>query len=157
MSANSSSGIIDITGLDKAELLIQLWINSKKPIGKKQLKYPTIDNARMKLEQDMYVDCFYGRSINVNFNSNKIMSYMYDLNTRSGKFQKVVDNMKSPNYKYSDDIVKSNDMCEFTPLDVAISAYKTGLLGSDGEDQVSAMKDFAEGKLTYSEMRDRCG
>ena len=42
-------------------------------------------------------------------------------------------------------------------MNVANWAHSTGLLGPDGQDQVDAMKDFTEGKMTYSEMRARCG
>ena len=154
---------VDIAGLDKAELLIKLWMNSKNASffansGMPLPRPPTLEDARTELTRSSYVDYFSGRVINTNFESGQIDPQMYDRDIGSGVFQKVVDNMRSSNSRHqNDNSKKANQKSELTPMNVANWAHSSGLLGSDGQDQVDAMKNFSEGKMTYAEMRARCG
>ena len=150
---------IDITGLDKATLLINLWKNSKNAVffqlsGTPLPPQPNLDDAKEQLERNSYVDYFRGRVININFGSNQINPLMYDRDNGKNCFATTVANMRS---HQNDDSKERSQKSEFSPITVANWAHRTGRLGSDGQDQVDAMKDFTEGKMTYAEMRERCG
>ncbi len=156
---------VDITGLDKAELLIKLWMKSKnasffRSTGTPLPQPPTIEDARAELERSLNVDYFKGRVIKTNFGSNQIDPFGYDRDNGTNCFAKIVEDMRSQssNSKHqNDDSKKANQKSAFSPMNVANWAHNSGLLGPDGQDQVNAMKDFTEGKMTYAEMRARCG
>jgi len=156
---------VDIAGLDKAELLIKLWMNSKNASFFANTRTPpplppTLEDARSELILNSYVDYFRGRTIKTNFESELIDPFGFDRDNGTNCFAKIVENMRSHSSKsrhQNDDIKERNQKPELTPMNVANWAHGAGFLGPDGQDQVTAMKDFTEGKMTYAEMRGLCG
>jgi len=161
----ANSKVVDIAGLDKAKLLIKLWMNSKNASFFANTRTPpplppTLEDAKTELERSSNVDYFCGRAIKTDFGSNQIDPFGYDRDNGTNCFAKIVENMRSHSGKsrhQNDDIKERKQKPELTPMNVANWDNSAGLLGPDGQDQVTAMKDFSEGKMTYAEMRARCG
>ena len=93
---------IDITGLDKAEVLLALY-NHSKPLGLGWLqelgktKEYTIDDARRDLEEsspDFYFDYLYGRVMKVDLSKDTFDGWLYDRDNGEGKAQKVIDELR---------------------------------------------------------------
>lgn len=92
---------ISIQGLDKAELLANLWHRSKT-LGLSFLAQPVdidqptlIEMASAQLAYSQKVDYFAGRVIKVDFAYDTINPWLYDRDNGPGAFAWVVDKMRS--------------------------------------------------------------
>jgi hypothetical protein len=86
---------VDVTGLDKAELLCELWQRGMK--GRQQ-RAPTKADARVHLEQTKgNVDHFFGKLIRMDLspNSTHVDNWPYDLNTGVNACEAVVDRIRA--------------------------------------------------------------
>jgi len=88
---------IDISGIDKVELLRQLWKHSVvasfyKTTG---LSSPSLNEIELKKCFDGYIDYLCGRVIKTDISKNKVNHYMYDMVNGYGLFEKIVDDLKS--------------------------------------------------------------
>lgn len=93
-------GLIDISGLDRIELLRQLWAHQKvaaffdyAPLE----AIPSFDNElAKKMVHQGYLDYFCGRAIKCDLTRDLVDPALYDRNAGQGMFAKIVDklNMK---------------------------------------------------------------
>ncbi|MDE7345128.1 MAG: hypothetical protein K2N48_00110 [Muribaculaceae bacterium] len=90
--------MIDITGLDKAELLLELWNGShaqSMSFFGQFTTQPSIDDARSFLESaNYYADYFNGRVIKVDFRGDKVDGRLYDRNYGQGACERIIMNLK---------------------------------------------------------------
>jgi hypothetical protein len=88
---------IDIRGLDKVDLLYQLWKNA--PVARfftvAQLSAPLFDKEEAETAVLSYVDYFCGRCIKSDISGDSVSSEDYDSNTGAGNFKKIVEDMRS--------------------------------------------------------------
>ncbi len=93
---------IDIKGLDKAEVLLALYNNSK-PLGLGWLqeiskdKPYTLEDARKDLESSspyFYFDYLHGRVMKVDLSKDNFDGWLYDRDNGEGKAQKVIDELR---------------------------------------------------------------
>lgn len=93
---------IDISGLDKAELLRRLY-NGKGPVGMGMLHFipgdATIEQATEWLmdrgEIRFYFDYVFGRPIKADLRGDKCRFDLYDRDAYPGAFQAIVDAMRA--------------------------------------------------------------
>ena len=88
--------MVDIKGLDKAELLLELWHNSRAN-GMSPLfgtRAPSLEECRKALENDPYVDYFFGRVIKTDFSGDETEDWLFDRDNGDGAFQQAVDNLR---------------------------------------------------------------
>ena len=95
-------GSINVSGIDKAELLAEL-INNSKPIGSGFLQFDnkiiTRNYAVKRLEKFNYFDYEKGCPIKTNFENWPIISTIgYDRDNGEGAFKRCVDNLKNGTY-----------------------------------------------------------
>lgn len=88
--------MVNIKGLDKAELLLELWHNSRAN-GMSPLfgtRAPSLEECRKALENDSYVDYFFGRVIKTDFSGDETEDWLFDRDNGDGAFQQAVDNLR---------------------------------------------------------------
>lgn len=98
--------MVNIEGLDKAEVLAQLY-NHSRPQGLGFLwatdENMTIEEARELLEKDTYFDYIKSRVMKVNLSSDKEFDErLYDRDHWPGKAQYVIDKIREKHSKESE-------------------------------------------------------
>lgn len=89
--------MINIKGLDKAELLVELYNHShQQGLGMLQpAKNLTVEDAKKLLEQTTSFDYLYGKVMKINLsNDEQFEERLYDRDNGQGAAQKVVDEMR---------------------------------------------------------------
>lgn len=84
----SELDLVDINGLDKVELLRQLWFAQTTAFYAEPFDSYAAQNATRR-----YIDYFCGRPIKCDLSSNFVDPYLYDRDAGKGVFQAVVDRM----------------------------------------------------------------
>lgn len=92
-------GIVDIKGLDKAEVLKALWDGSHTQgysglFGPQEL---SLDDARKMIEKcndDLYFDYVYGRVIKCNLSGDSFKSYLYNRDCGTGAAERIIDALR---------------------------------------------------------------
>ena len=89
---------IDITGMNKAEVLAALYNNSQ-PLGLGFLHYDptpmTIEEANMLLSERTYFDYIKGRVMKIDLKSDTELSpFLYDRDNGSGAVANVISGLK---------------------------------------------------------------
>ena len=91
-------GIVDISGLDKAEVLLTLYNHSHvQGLGFLQaIDNYTIEAARKdyELSPDKYFDYQYGRVLKVDLSWDSFDSWLYDRDCGEGAAQKAIDELR---------------------------------------------------------------
>ena len=91
-------GIVDISGLDKAEVLLTLYNHSHvQGLGFLQaIDNYTIETARKdyELSPDKYFDYHYGRVLKVDLSGDSFDSWLYDRDCGEGAAQKAIDELR---------------------------------------------------------------
>jgi hypothetical protein len=85
---------IDITGLDKKEILKQLWLGSEPAIvfTMNNIEPPKYNEKEAELAIEKgYVDYLCGRAIKSEIGTNKLDSYIYDKYNGYGAMEEAVD------------------------------------------------------------------
>lgn len=91
---------VDITGLDKKEVLKQLWLGSEPAVvfAMNSSEPPGYSSEEAeKAIKEGYVDYLCGRAIKSPINTDKLDSWKYDRYNGSGSMQKAVDIVKAKN------------------------------------------------------------
>jgi hypothetical protein len=91
-------GYIDISGLDRVQLLRHLWEKSKVAGFFGMYGGPTPSFGSERRPEDAvsgYIDYFCGRVIKTDLRDDEINPYLYDRDNGKGAFQRVVDTMRS--------------------------------------------------------------
>jgi len=90
-------GLIDITGIDKGELLAALY-NAASPVGLGFLhadnKVMTAEEARKLLKSHTYFDYLKGRPLKVDLGFDELCPWMYDRNWGCGAAAHIVDKLR---------------------------------------------------------------
>lgn len=97
--------MVNIKGLDKAELLLELWLNSHSQ-GMSALfglASPKLEDCRKALEESTDIDYFFGRVIKVNFSKDEVEEWLFDRDNGDGAFQRAVDNLRERMAKHDVD------------------------------------------------------
>ena len=92
--------MVNIKGLDKAEVLLELYNNShQQGLGMLQpAKKLTIEDARNLLEETTYFDYLFGKVMKVDLSSDEeFEERLYDLDNGEGKAQSVIDRIRKRN------------------------------------------------------------
>lgn len=89
---------IDITGLDKAEVLAILY-NNAKPQGLGFLHYDpkdmTVEEARKALQTETYFDYPGGRVMKVDLSEDTFDPYLYNRDNGEGLAEKLIEELRS--------------------------------------------------------------
>ena len=90
---------VDISGIDKHQLLQALWTRSKPAtfFGQSGRVPPdfNLTVAKSQLSNDGYADYICGRAIKTNIYQEDIVDpYLYDRDAGEGAFQEVVDSLR---------------------------------------------------------------
>ncbi len=88
---------LDITGIDKAELLAALYNNARPP-GPDwilfQNKGMTTCEAAKLLEEDTYFDYLAGRPLKINLKGNTLEPALYDRDQGQGECERIVESLR---------------------------------------------------------------
>lgn len=91
---------IDITGLDKADVLAALY-NAARTQGIGLLHYRpgdmTSEEARQRLEISTSVDYLRGRVLKVNLSGDSLCPFAYDRDNGQGAAERVIDALRAQN------------------------------------------------------------
>ena len=87
---------VDISGLDKCELLYCLWKNTITAsfFSSTGVTPPEFDKTQLKAVNS-YIDYYSGRPIKCDISQNTASSSGYNRDAGAGKFEKVVADMRS--------------------------------------------------------------
>lgn len=100
--------MINIKGLDKAELLVELYNHShQQGLG---MLHPlvnlTVEDAKKLLEEQTYFDYLYGKVMKVDLsNDEEFDEWLYDRDNGQGMAQSVVDGMRKKLEKTTTEVV----------------------------------------------------
>jgi len=97
-SSVSRPGYIDISGLDRVELLRHLWENSKVAGFFSMYGGPAPSFGSERRPEDAvsgYIDYYCGRVIKTDLRNDEIDPYLYDRDNGIGAFKRVVENMQN--------------------------------------------------------------
>ncbi|MCM1215465.1 MAG: hypothetical protein NC548_13210 [Lachnospiraceae bacterium] len=90
--------MVNIKGLDKAEVLLALWKHSHEQgmsFFGTFTNNPTLGDCRNALKQcNNYIDYFNGRVIKVDFSGDEFNPGLYDRDCGSGAAQRAVDSIR---------------------------------------------------------------
>jgi len=88
---------IDITGINKVELLKELWLNATVDsyfMYEKRTE-PEFNEAEAAKAITSYIDCFQDRCIKLNISGDYIINaWRYDDEFGEGKVKEIVDNLR---------------------------------------------------------------
>ncbi len=91
--------VVDIKGLDKAEVLLALYEGSHvQGMGFLQaIPSYTLEQAKVDYEEsrDKYFDYHYGRVMKVDLSGDSFESALYDRDLGAGAAQRVIDNLRA--------------------------------------------------------------
>lgn len=129
--------MIDIKGIDKAELLVELYNNSRKQgmgVFEPNVRI-SVDDARELLKKTKSFDYLYGKVMKVDLSKDdEFDEWLYDRDNGEGKAQSVVAKLKE----------KMNDKKDVDVLDDVVS--ENTLLDSevvnDNNDKINYIKDY---------------
>ena len=90
---------VDISGIHKVKLLRELWNEANingfiLQIHEATGIYPSFNEEEAKEAVTRNIDYFCGKPIKCNISKNKVNPWLYDRETRSGKFQEIVNSLK---------------------------------------------------------------
>ena len=87
---------IDISGLDRVELLLRLWTNMKPAafFAMSGRPSPSFDESAAKKVVGDYIDYFQGRAIKTDLSKDEVNPRLYDRDAGSGTFKRVVESMR---------------------------------------------------------------
>lgn len=115
--------LVDIKGLDKAEVLLALW-NSSRMQGMSFLGYnhemtlkyarECIEQARqtgIKGEEEIYFDYLNGKVMKIDLAPDEIDPRLYDLDNGDGAAQTAIDNLRLSKCSNEDRDVELSDVC----------------------------------------------
>jgi hypothetical protein len=91
---NKDKMAVNITGLDKKEVIRALWENSKVApmyMGFGVLSEVDLENACKKDR----IDYLCGRVMKINVNKDEVDPHLYDRDNGAGAFKKVIDDLRS--------------------------------------------------------------
>ena len=110
--------MINIKGLDKAQLLVELYNHShQQGLGMMQpSRSLTIEDAKQLLEQTTYFDYLYGKVMKVDLSSDEeFEERLYDRDNGQGMAQSVVDGMRKELEKAATDVVEKSAKLDQEP------------------------------------------
>lgn len=81
--------MIDISEINKVNLLKQLWKNQKSAAC-----FRTFNEEDAEKAVERYIDYYDGRSIKTDLSKNEVDPYLYDRGAGQGTFKKVVNSLK---------------------------------------------------------------
>lgn len=89
--------VIDIKGIDKVELLNALWLNSKPASFYRASGTlpPDFDKEKAETAVYRYIDYFCGHAIKTDISGDTASTYLYDRDTRPGRFRDIVDAIRT--------------------------------------------------------------
>ena len=85
---------IDITGIDKVELLHNLWQNMKPAAFFGGMDGPAFDRELAKEAVKKYIDYFCGRCIKSDLSKDSVDPWLYDRDAGAGSFERIVQKIK---------------------------------------------------------------
>ena len=88
---------IDIKGINKTDLLKELWINSKIAgfYNQHSIQSPDYDIIKAKEAVTKYIDYFQGRVIKSDISQDVANTWRYDRDMGEGSFKKCVDKLRN--------------------------------------------------------------
>lgn len=90
--------IIDIRGLDKADLFARLY-NAARPVGMGFLHYDpakmTSEEAKRVLAFSPYIDYYKGRPIKMSFASDEVDTALYDRDQGDGLGESIIEELRA--------------------------------------------------------------
>ena len=88
--------MVDITGLDKVELLRNLWLNMTPALffSFSGMPVPEFDSKLASNAILTYIDYFCGRCIKTNLSHDFADPHLYDRDAGTGSFAKIVTKMR---------------------------------------------------------------
>ena len=106
--------MINIKGLDKAELLVELYNHShQQGMGMLQpARSLSVEDARKLLEQTQSFDYLYGKVMKVDLSGDEFEEWLYDRDNGQGMAQSVVDGMKKKLEEAPADYIKKDEFLE---------------------------------------------
>lgn len=94
----SSYEMVDISGLDKAEVLKALY-DAAKPLGMGALQFKpgdlSIEDARKAVEKDLYFDYYLGRPLKVNLSGDVVSMALYDRDQGDGAGAEAIRKLRA--------------------------------------------------------------
>jgi hypothetical protein len=97
MSSSSSSSSINISGIDKVQLLKALWLHSKPARffdAFPSAPVPYFDEKEANVAVKRYIDYFQGRLIKCDLSKDEVEPRLYDRDFGQGAFSKVVASVR---------------------------------------------------------------
>ncbi len=134
--------MIDITGLDKAEVLAALY-NKAKPLGLGFLQATSQNMTKEEAQTlisnqggNLYFDYVKGRPLKVDLSSDKISPNLYDRDQGQGAAETAINSLKSGH------IIPSEQIKPQTALDKFAIAFKQGEFGDKDLDEAMSGQGF---------------
>lgn len=90
--------MIDITGLDKVEVLTVLYDNARcQGLGVLHYREGSLsrEEATEMLNKSTYFDYVYGRVMKVDLSSNQFNEYLYDRDNGAGAAKRAIDKLRN--------------------------------------------------------------
>jgi len=91
--------MIDITGLDKAEVLAALFNGSKQQgmgfMDKRGAVDMTVDQAKEILKETCNFDYLYGRVMKTDLSGNEVTSWLYDRDNGKGHAEMIINDLRN--------------------------------------------------------------
>jgi len=134
--------MINIKGLDKAELLVELYNHShQQGFGMFQrARNLTVEDAREMLKQSTYFDYLYGKVMKVDLSSDEELNeFLYDRDNGPGAAQAVVDEIRK---KMQEKEKTSETQVVETP--VAKNEYNFGTINNNDKNVPKVEKNYIE-------------
>lgn len=102
---------IGIAGLDKVELLYQLWSGMKPAsfFANTSSVAPGFDREGAEKAVTRYIDYFAGRCINTDLSGARANTAMYDRNAGAGTFVKIVNKLRDARSEMHDSDLDISD------------------------------------------------
>lgn len=90
--------MMDITGLDKAEILAALFNNSKQQgmgfLDSRGSNKMTVEHAREILETEDSFDYLYGRVMKIRLRGDEFDPWLYDRDNGAGAAERVIEDLR---------------------------------------------------------------
>lgn len=134
--------MINIKGIDKAELLVELYNNSRQQgFGMLQrARNLTIEDAREMLKESTYFDYLYGKVMKVDLsNDEELNEFLYDRDNGPGAAQAVVDEIRK---KMQERVQTTEAPVVETP--VAKNEYNFGTINNNDKNVPKPEKNYIE-------------
>lgn len=82
---------VDITDIDKVELLYGLWLNARVPCS---LPHPEFNYTDAADTVKKFINYYHGRSIKCDISKNVVDPWIYNRDYGTGAFEKIVDHIR---------------------------------------------------------------